>query len=42
MFVKHHNRWGDGLLESVNMVKRENMKFLEILDLVIWIVYVEI
>ena len=34
MFVKHHNRWGDRLNydESVNMVKHENMKLLEILD----------
>ena len=32
--VKHHNRWGDRLNydESVNMVKHENKKFLDILD----------
>ena len=44
MFVEHHNHWGDRLNydESVNTVKHENMKFQEILDLMIWGVYMEI
>ena len=33
---------GDRLLESVNMVKHENMKIVEILGSVIWRVYMEI
>jgi len=37
-FAKHHIRWGDRLNydESLNMVKHENMMFLEILDPMIW------
>ena len=35
MFVKHHHCWINWLFKTVNMVKHENMKFLEILNSII-------